>query len=328
MRVTNLIQNTQITNSIQTMQQQISMLQRQIGSGKKADRFSGLGVDARASIQLRAQVEQINAYRFNITATERRAVAMDTALRQVGDIANSIRDEILKATDGQEPDMTLLNRLARDALDQVNRLLNSSIDGRHLFSGVAIDTAPMLDPAANLAFTDGELAGYTPANVATKLTNIQAQFTTVTNYYAGDTGAQRISSLIDDGISISYDVRADDPAFQSLMAGLHIMAELDYDPTQADTATDIMLAAADFLKLGFNGVNDAVAILGSQRQLLTQASTRHDETETVLQTQVGDIEDVDVAAKITQLLALQTQLQSSFNVIGSLRSLNLAQFLG
>lgn len=327
MRVTNLVQNTQVRGNIQTIQQQIAELQRQIGTGKKAEHFSELKSQARNSIELRSSLARLESYRLNMTITERRISSMNLVMDRVGNIANEIRDEVLKARNGGVPDMDLINRLAADRIDEMTRLLNMEQDGRYLFAGIATAVKPVLDPAANLAYVSGELAGYNSGNIATKLANIQAHFATTSNYYVGDSGSQQIGSRIDDGLDLNYGLRADGAGFQKIFAGLHMLAELDYDPENRQAFEAVMDGAAASLTSGFNDINAEIAVLGDKLRILETTRNRHEATEIVLETQIGNLEDVDVAEKITTLLSLQTQMESSFNVIGQLRGLNLSRFL-
>ena len=50
-------------------------------------------------------------------------------------------------------------------------------------------------------------------------------------------------------------------------------------------------------------------------------------TQTTLTRQVSDVQDVDMAATLTKVSALQTQLQASYQVIAGVKSLSLANFL-
>lgn len=326
-RITSLLQNTQNRQNLQSVQQQMANLQRQISSGKESQNMSGLGSNVRSSIDLRADLSRIETYRNNISTTNRRIDTQSKVMIRMGDIANEIRDEILKAKDGQAPNMGLINDLAKSAIDEFDSLMDTEHEGRYLFSGTEISTKPSLDPTANLAFVDTELTGYNSGNIASKIANIRARFATPSNYYQGDTSTAEITSRIDDNLDVSYGFRGDNKAIQEIMSGLHIMAELDYDPAEHDTFTTAMDEAATDLKSGFNNINREVAKLGNISKTLEQTLSRHSDNELLLETQISNIEDVDVAEKITELLALQTQLQSSYNVISTVKNLNLANFI-
>jgi flagellin-like hook-associated protein FlgL len=48
---------------------------------------------------------------------------------------------------------------------------------------------------------------------------------------------------------------------------------------------------------------------------------------TILQTQVGNLDDINAESIATQLSSLQTQLETSYDLTSQLQKLNLAQYL-
>lgn len=51
------------------------------------------------------------------------------------------------------------------------------------------------------------------------------------------------------------------------------------------------------------------------------------ETQTALTAQVSGAEDVDLAATLTKVSALQTQLQASYKLMSEVKGMSLAQYL-
>jgi flagellar hook-associated protein 3 FlgL len=48
---------------------------------------------------------------------------------------------------------------------------------------------------------------------------------------------------------------------------------------------------------------------------------------TILQTQIGSLDNVDPAAVATQLSALQTQLETAYQLTAQIQKLSLAQYI-
>ena len=327
MRVTSLIQNRQLLADIQGTQSRLQEAQSQISSGKKTETFDGLGPQARLSLDLRAETRRLDAFQQNITQTRMRTSRMEEVMTRVTDIAAEMKEEIIKARDGDDPDMALLNRMARDRITEVNNLLNEEIDGVHLFAGIDSDNAPMLDPAPNLAFTDTELTGYNQANAAAKLANLRAHFANETNFYGGDTGPQQLAVTIDSGQNLEYGKRGDMDGMSEIMSGLHMLAELDYDPDEQQAWGQLMEGAFNDLDSGFSRVNSQVGVLGAQIARMERIEAGHEQARTLLQKELGAVEDVDMAEASTRFQGLQNQLQSSFQVASTVRELTLANFL-
>ncbi len=70
-----------------------------------------------------------------------------------------------------------------------------------------------------------------------------------------------------------------------------------------------------------------VGVLGNTQANLTATQTTMADTANALTTQVGDVQDVDVAQAMSNLSLVQTQLQGSYQVIAAMSGLSLAKYL-
>jgi len=68
-------------------------------------------------------------------------------------------------------------------------------------------------------------------------------------------------------------------------------------------------------------------VLGNTQTSLTTSQTTMSDTATALTTQLGNVQDVDVAAAMSSLSLVQTQLQGSYQVIAAMSGLSLAKYL-
>jgi flagellar hook-associated protein 3 FlgL len=80
-----------------------------------------------------------------------------------------------------------------------------------------------------------------------------------------------------------------------------------------------------------NGVVTAMAsdagVLGDRQTNLTNTSNALADTTTALTQQVSNVQDTDMASTLSQLTAIQTQLQESYKLITAANSLSLVNFL-
>jgi flagellar hook-associated protein 3 FlgL len=80
-----------------------------------------------------------------------------------------------------------------------------------------------------------------------------------------------------------------------------------------------------------NSVVSAMAsdagVLGNRQTALTGIQTQLSDTATALTGQISSVQDVDMAATLSNLTALQTQLQASYRLISGEGSLSLVNFL-
>ncbi|GAB5388716.1 MAG: hypothetical protein Alpg2KO_16840 [Alphaproteobacteria bacterium] len=327
MRISNAGMNQIFQSDLGAVRTQIADLQRQISSGKKSETHAGLGPDIRLSLDLRARISSIETYDRNINRAQFRLNTADAALTRIGEIAQEMRDDALSTLNGGDPNMELFQTRARAAVNEVTQLMNTRVDGRYIFSGIDTDTEPMSDTGPLFTAVQGFVAGYTDATAAADYANVQAHFTTTTNYYQGDTSATVQTTRIDENYDLEYSTRADDAGIQQVLAGIYALSELDYDATNADGFETIINAIATDLAAGSVNVNNEVARLGDLNSMMDDLTVRHEAMDLILQTEISNVEDVDVAEAILELQTLQTQLEASYNTIGSMRNLSLTRFI-
>ena len=84
-------------------------------------------------------------------------------------------------------------------------------------------------------------------------------------------------------------------------------------------------------KLGFGGTTqkpaEIITELGSAQTALDRAKDRHQSTKDYLTTTLSGVQNVTTEEVATQILALQTQLQASYQVTSMLSKLTLTNYL-
>ena len=84
-------------------------------------------------------------------------------------------------------------------------------------------------------------------------------------------------------------------------------------------------------RISLSGAVDAMArdagVLGNVQSSLTATQSRLSDTQTALTGQVSSAEDVDMAATLSRLSLVQTQMQASYQLIATLNGLSLAKYL-
>ena len=141
------------------MRNRLDDLQRQLGTGKKAATYAGLGLDRGLTVGLHAQLSAIASFQATITLVAVRLDLMQTALTQFSSVTQLGKSMILQSQfalhgDVQTPDQ----KSARSLLDQLINVLNTGADGRYLFSGRSVDQAPV-DTLDHILDGDGLRAG-------------------------------------------------------------------------------------------------------------------------------------------------------------------------
>lgn len=151
--------------SMQTIQSLVDMrtrlddLQRQLGSGKKSDTYSGLGLDRSLTVGLRSQLAALKSFDDSISNVGVRLNLAQTALTQVDDSRTSVKSAVMKSVytidnSGQTSDQ----KAAYQHLDLVLGALSVQAGDRYLFSGAAVDRPPV-ETTDHIINGDGARAG-------------------------------------------------------------------------------------------------------------------------------------------------------------------------
>jgi flagellin-like hook-associated protein FlgL len=101
--------------------------------------------------------------------------------------------------------------------------------------------------------------------------------------------------------------------------------------SSAQAGTTDLNALLQDTRTSLNGAISAMAtdtaVLGGTQSRLTATQTGLGDVQTALTGQVSSVQDTNMAATLSSLTQVQTQLQASYQVIASLSGLSLAKFL-
>jgi flagellar hook-associated protein 3 FlgL len=141
------------------MRHQLDELQRQLGSGKKADSYAGLGIERGFVVGLRGQVSALAAYDDTITNVGIRLDLAQSALGRLGDIGREMKSTAVTSQGVLANGSTIAQSAAIAQLDEILGLLNTRGGDRYLFSGRAADQ-PAVETLDHVMEGDGARAGF------------------------------------------------------------------------------------------------------------------------------------------------------------------------
>lgn len=331
-------QNDLLRSEFVGLEGQIQTLQNQVATGEKAQVFGDLGSQSALDISLRQQADTIDDYKKSIGQLQVRTGLMDTALGIIHDSALAVQNEAFQTPSFPTQRQDLVSS-AKSAIDQIIDRLQTSVDGRNLFGGTKTQTNPVIGSATLLptvqnAITTALNAVPAPANVPAAIkAAVAGVFASPSAYYTG--GPPSPPTQIAPGLTADTSITGADPAFQTLLTGLYTLAALPQPvggtaspPNLSDSDFDTAAqAAATQISAGLSQLEVVVEKNGRNEKLLTDESTAHDATLTLLQTHIDNIENVDIADATTRLTQLRTQLDASFNITASLSHLSLVDLL-
>lgn len=298
MRVATFAGSDRMLAASMKTQARMAELQLQQASGTVSTDYGGLGRSTKPLLDLEASLKTSQAYADAASEASGRVEVMYSTLSTITDLLSEFRGQItamMSADSGETSSLTLISA-AEGFREELASLLNTTFEGRYLFSGDATQTAPV------------DLSGYTA----------DAE-TASTDYYQGNATITAVKIARDQ--TVAYGVTADDAAFEQAFRGLGIIADAGtVDADLLQSSYDLIVAALD-------------ATIAVQSRLSINAGTlersveRQSDYETYLSAMISELKDADVTQIAVTLTSYETQLQASYSAIAKVQSLNLLDYL-
>ena len=278
----------------------LANVQQQISSGNKYSNFSDIAKDGqtRNIVEFASSLTQIDTYTKNNTLLSTRLTAMDTSLSGLEDIntkAIAAMTQKRSALSGDDPLAPQLKAM----LQQVEDELNTNVSGRYLFSGAATNV-----PAVASLATTSNLSGLTPT----------------ANYYQGD--AANLVQNVSKDVTIQYNVKADNPAFQKMIGAMNLAIKAEADKNDSELAS-----AIDMANSAQNDLATVRSQIDSNATTVDQANAQHDNFKTYFTNTLGNISGTDTAEASIQLSLDQAVLTASFQAFARISSLSIGSYL-
>jgi flagellar hook-associated protein 3 FlgL len=167
------------------------------------------------------------------------------------------------------------------------------------------------------------LVGGTPANTVSWYTG-----------NPGPTAQARASSTarIDQSVTVQYGAQADEPAIRSQLQALAVFAAVTTSPTNPNAAAQVAalsqrVAQNLTAQPGQQTIQDIQSDFATAQATMKDAGARQSQTQAMLQNLVDQAETVSPDQVASQILALQTSLQASYQTTSMLSQLTLTKFL-
>ncbi len=175
-----------------------------------------------------------------------------------------------------------------------------------------------------------------PATLATATAAVDGSAANTMQWYIGDEGAgsSRATSTVrvDPSVTVQYGMRASEEAIRSLVESVAVLAAVATSPTDPNAAGQISalnsrvamnLTAAP----GKQSIQDIQMDLANAQTVMKDATARQKLTQATMQSIIDQAENVSADEVASRLLALQTDLQASYQTTAMLSQLSLVKFL-
>ncbi|HTB44073.1 MAG TPA: flagellin [Acetobacteraceae bacterium] len=338
-----------------TVKQNLDLLTTQISTGLVSNTYAGLGSGTAVSLNLNPQIAALQTWQNNINQAASSMQVTQTAMTQIQQIASNFLAETgnLEGADASEVDSVAA--AAQQALVQVAGLLDTQDGNTYVFAGQDTTNPPVPDPDSILS---SQFYTQIAAQVGQLGTQGATATTTNTLAIAGSNapGLTPFSAYLSQPAGVAQAPAIEIGQGQTASVGLLASANSAVTSTGVPATStgsymrDLMLSLATIGSLSSSQVSDSgyttlvqstnttltgaisamaedVGVLGNTQTNLTTDQTTMADTATALTTQVGDVQDVDVAQAMSNLSLVQTQLQGSYQVIAAMSGLSLAKYL-
>ena len=171
-----------------------------------------------------------------------------------------------------------------------------------------------------------------PLSSATSLVNGSAD--TVAWYTGNSSSSPRASSTarIDSNIVVPYGAQANEQAIRTQLEGVAVFAAVTVSPTATNSSTTIAALSQRIAtnltpQPGQQTIADIQTDFANAQNTMKEATDRQTQTQTLLQNIVDQTETASTQQVASQILALQTNLQASYETTSMLAGLTLTKFL-
>ncbi len=336
-------------SSMTQAQNQLTQLTAEASSGQYADLGLQLGDQSGYELSLRNQTNLLQSLTTanNLTVTNlKTAQAALDSIRTTAQSAVSTADladrrfEQRRLDLAETPGPTRCQSLIADA--------NTTSNGQYVFGGDNSGVAPMADyfssttsaakSAIDAAFQSTFGFAPTSASASTISASAMQSFIsgTFANLFSGanwtsnwsSASSTDVTTQIAPGESATTSTDANQPGFQQLAEGYAMLAEFGGSSLSSSTQQTVITAATLADQSG-NLLADRRRRRRSARprRSVTDATTSMSNQLTILQTQIGNLDNVNANAVAVQLNSLQTQLETAYQLTAQLQKLSLAQYL-
>ena len=337
---------TAMMPAVAQAQSQFAQLEVESTTGQYADLGLQLGDQSGYELSLRNQSDLLQSLTSANNVITTNLSAAQSALDALRTNAQNTLQSLTTWSSGANSDATL-QTLGSGSLQQLISLANTTSGDQYVFGGINTGTPPLaaytaappssaktaIDTAFQSAF------GVSPTDAAASTISASDMHAFLTGPFAAEFGgaswtsnwsaasSTNTSSQIAPGQTIETSTNANQPGFQQLAQAYAMLTEFGDSQLSASAQQVVASTASSLISQGLNSLTGTEADVGAAQSRITQANAQMSSQSTILQTQIGNLDNVNAAAVATQLNALTTQIETAYQLTAQLQKISLAQYL-
>jgi flagellar hook-associated protein 3 FlgL len=258
---------------------------------------------------------------------------------QISFVASGAAGNQLNVTDSVQ---TLLTKIDSITGTTIPSTVSGGVIALHTDNAASL-TATSSNPAAfaALGFPATVTATVPPLRVgsspfATATTLVSGTPANTITWYTGESGAgsarATATARIDQAATVQYGIRANERGIRSQLQTLAVFAAVTTSPTNPNAALQVQALSQRVAQnlapqTGQQTIQDIQSDLATAQVTMKSAQSRQQTSQAMLQNIVDQAESVSPDQVASQILALQTSLQASYQTTAMLSQLTLTKYL-
>lgn len=322
-RITSQMVDNSTISTIDYDLNQLENTQQQLSTGFTINQPSDNPVGAALSISLSGQISAYTAYGQNASQGTAWTDTASQALQSVEQVTESARELTVEAANGTMSPSDL-NDAAQSVLSYISQIKQSAdtqYDGSYVFSGSEVQTQPYNTTTTPAAAAGEDTYSGNDQSISYSIgpsTQVQVSANLQGVLGNGNTGGLAKSSSYGGGA-----VQSDGSG--GLLATLRTIYN-DMTGTNGGTQTDLGKQLTN-LDTNLNSIQSLQATVGATQDRLQLASSRITSMTTTDQTELGNVEDTDVAKATVTFSSEQASYQAALQSTADIIQTSLMSFL-
>lgn len=330
MRITSGMMKNNYLNGVTTNLNNMQTLNKQLTSGKEISRPSDNPYKVARSMQLNTDINTNKQYNENIKDTINWLNTTDTALGQVTNVIQRVRELMVSsgnASYGSNEQKAISDEI-NQRIEEVAQILNSNFDGKYVFGGTKTSSKPLGSD------TDG-ITGNTYLYFVDKSGNkLDLEDTSTYTKNQLEMLGTKMNVEISQGVEMEYNVTAkevlickDDNGKQvnlmnllsDITSNLKSSNSSDRVKVVGENLADIDSVVSNLLKLR--------AEVGAKQNRMDSAQTKNEDENYNMTDILSKTEDIDFTEKTIEFTVAQTVYQASLQICAQVLPKSLLDYL-
>lgn len=317
-----------------SLKQRLTTLSNELSSGVKSDISKALGGNLSVISYVSSRMTMLNTLQRNAaemgTYLDGMQTTLDTMQKTVDELGPALLTEATTSSD-----LELRSRISagEESFRSIWNALNTSVAGRHLFSGSRTDTAPLQDFDTMMASLNTAVAGAATANDI--VARIGDWFDAppggggfVDMAYSGDdTGSIKVSVSPDR--QVGNDLTANSAQLRNMLKGMAAIAYASQQGTALDAPVlrSVFTAAGTLLANASTDLISARTEIGEKQSAIEKAKTGNAEELSTLTIARNDLIGADPYETAVALEETEAKIETMYTLTARLSRLRLTDYL-